>query len=135
MRSMRWDGEGSRRAMSDTKPRVMWRTPEPRLSIELTRSWEPRMCVSKAVYRVKSSPYPLTDEQITALDRLGVIGSGQELRIVERKEWKVEAKAHAYDREGNLVDESPVDERGQPYPPSSFAVYQYDVARHCDSGD
>jgi hypothetical protein len=91
--------------------------------------------VDKAIYRVKSSPFPLTDEQIAALDKLGVLGSGQELRIVERTEWTVEAKAQAYDHEGNLVDENPVDERGQPYPPSSFAVYQYDVARHCDSGD
>ncbi len=115
--------------------RVQWTTPLPRLAITLVRSWEPRMCESKAVYRVVSSPFPLTDEQLRALDKLGVIGSGQEFRITDRQVSMVSAPARGYDREGNVVDENPVNERGEPYPPSEFAVYTYDVARHCDSGD
>ena len=114
---------------------VKWTTPLPALAVTLVRSWEPRMCLSKAVYRVTSSPFPLTDEQLSGLEKLGVLGSGQGFRITNREESKVLTPARGYDLDGNEVEKSPVDESGRQYPPSEFAVFTYYVERTCDSGD
>ncbi len=115
-----------------------WINTRPCLTIELVRHWQPRMCVTKSVYRVTSSPFPLAASQFAKLDAAGLLGSGQSysVRDGEPATFKDEVPCREFDAEGNVVRDPAIDARtGEPMPKSAADVFVYEVERHCDSGD
>ena len=115
-----------------------WLNTRPRLAIELVRSWTPRNCVHMTLYRVTSSPFPITAAQFAKLDAAGLLGSGQSYTVRDGSPatFKDSVRCREFDAEGNVVADPAIDKRtGEPMPTSTADVFVYEVERHCDSGD
>lgn len=115
-----------------------WINTRPRLTIELARHWQPRMCVTKSVYRVTSSPFPVTAAQFAKLDAAGLLGSGQSYTVRDGSPatFKDSVRCREFDAEGNVVADPAIDKRtGEPMPTSTADVFVYEVERLTDSGD
>lgn len=111
-----------------------WINPRPRLTIDMVRSHY-RNCVTTTVYRVTSTPFRVTRNQIDSLDKAGLLGSGQGFRVLspcngeEPPAFRDSVPCREFDAAGNAVGHA------KDFPPHDVDVFVYEVERICDSGD
>lgn len=121
---------------------VLWRNPRPQLTIECTRGFQISNCYSGALWRV-TSDRRLSRGTLEALNNAGVLGFGQEFRILSRADGsedpagKDAIQPSVRDRvTGNLVEgEIAVDYLGKPHTAMEMPFWIYECESRCDSGD
>jgi hypothetical protein len=124
--------------MTDPNHQVTWLPTRPDFVIECLRG---RGSSTNRGYHVSyfevTSSRPLDAEDFGRLDACGLLGVGQEYAVVKDETFEEEVAPVVVDkRTGTVVDEPPLNYRGEPYTgTNTFAYWRYEVRRVCDSGD
>ena len=127
--------------MSATK-NFVYRSSRADIAIKCTGGASLGNCYSASYWTV-TSRHKLTVEKLEGMRKLGVLGFGQEFRILSKCDGTEEAAGHdevpcsVEDRyTGKVLDEPAINPySGEPYKPIQESFYIYNCESCCDSGD
>lgn len=113
--------------------RHVFSSDRPDLVIRCVRTEKLGNCYYATTYSVESKSRRLTKEDLTTLYKLGLLGYGQDFRVISKCDSKVEA---AIRDETPCVLSTTGDPCGNPkHAPSTVPVYVYECETRVDSSD
>ena len=116
----------------------LYRRRRPSLVIEIAGGRQLGNCYAATYFRVTSCTQ-LRPDQLTALNKAGLLGLGQEFHITGKEEpagEDVDACVVIDDVTGRVLDEPAVNPHtGQLYAPVVSHFFAYEIESRCDSGD
>jgi hypothetical protein len=123
---------------SDPNHDVTWMPKRPDLAVSFVWGCTPSNCYHESYYEVISRR-KLDAADLDALDSIGVLGMGQEYRVIQGAEEIIDSVPPVTIDKRNgkaLPDVPPVNWCGDPITNyTDLKYYRYTIRRICDSGD